>query len=291
MAVKWITRLLVALLALVAVAVAVAFFYVDRIVGAAIERGASQALGVETRVGFVRILPLQGLVKISSLKVRNPPGDFDETYLLAFDDLRAEVDVGTLREDVVVAPDFSIDGVEVSLEKAGGQTNYGIVLANLKRFEKSGAKPPPAEPAGPKRRIVVKQLVIRDLLAHYEHTDRIGKLGKIDVEVPEIRLENVGSDNARGVAMDELTNIIVKSVFTAIARNGAALPDWLVGDMLGDLRGLGAIPLEIVGGTANTVLDALPAPAADAARELGAKAGEALDGLGGLFGGKKSGSE
>lgn len=278
-------RLGVALAALPVAAVAVLYVYVDAIAGRAIERGATSALGVETKVGLVRLSLLRGSLNVGSLKVRNPPGAFDEEYLLEFDDARIQVDLGTLREDVVVASRLTIDGVLVDLEKDAGQTNFGKVLDNLGRSEDAGG----ADPAPSDKRIVVKELVIRDLVAHYEHTDRIGKLGKIDVVVDEVRLQDIGTDHARGVSLDELSGIIVRSVFLAIARNGAALPNWLVGDLLGGLRDLGSIPIEVVGTGAGALVDVLPEPAGDAARELGARAGQALEDLGGLFrrGGKR----
>ena len=275
-----------ATLAALLVALVIAFFvYIDVIAGSAIERGASYALGVDTRVGFVRLALLRGFVNIGGLEVDNPPGDFDERHLVSLDDARIQVDLGTLREDVVVASAITISGVEVDIEKDGKDTNVGKLLSNLKRFEKAEAADPDAGSAGSGKRIVVKELLIKDVVAHYEHTDGVGKLGKIDVVVPEIRLENIGAENAQGVAMDELTDIIVKAIFTAITRNGAALPKWLAGDMQGGLRGLSSVPIDLVGGTASTVADTLAEPAGDAVRGLGAKAGEALNDLGGLFGG------
>ena len=281
---KILARLIAAAAALLVASVVAFFVYVDVIAGSAIERGASYALGVDTRVGFVRLSLLRGFVNIGSLAIDNPPGNFDERQLLSLDDARIRVDLDSLRQDVVVAPEITISGVEVAIEKDGKATNIGKLLANLKRFEKGEAKQPDAEPAEPGKRIVVNELLIRDVAARYEHTDGIGDLGKIEVLVPEIRLRNIGAHNAKGVAMEELTNIIVKAIFLAIARNGAALPNWLVGDMQGDLRGLTSLPIQIVDDTAGTLADTLPQPAGDAVRELGAKA---VGGLGGLLGGGK----
>ena len=69
------------------IAILVAFYiYIDVIAGAAIEKGATHALGVDTKVGFVRIGLLTGSFRINRLKIDNPPG-FEEKHLLTETDL------------------------------------------------------------------------------------------------------------------------------------------------------------------------------------------------------------
>jgi hypothetical protein len=271
------------------IAILVAFYvYVDAIAGAAIEKGATYALGVDTQVGFVRIGLLTGSFRIGSLKIENPPG-FDAKRLLTLGDGRLRVSVDSLRKQVVEIPTFALERIEVSLEKAKGKTNYGVILANLKRFESSEAKPAPAESGGgrPGKRFIVRELLLRDISAHVEYTEGIGSLGAIDVTVPEIRLENIGAHNAQGVAMSELTNIIMKAIFHSIAKYGTNLPSALAGDLNAGLGGLSKVPIQVVSSTTEALTKGLPKPVGDAARQLGSGAGKALEGLGGLFGRKK----
>jgi len=276
----------------VLIAALIAFYvYIDAIAGAAIEDGATYALGVDTKVGFVRIGLLTGSFHIGSLKVENPPG-FDSKYLLKLGDGRMQVSIDSLQREVVEVPEFDLEGIQVALEKAGRQTNYGVILGNLKRFESSGSQPAPAKSgeAAPGKRLIVRQLLIRDVSAHVANNAALDAVGGIDVEVPEIRLTNIGAQNARGVAMSELTNIIVKAIFAGIAKYGTNLPSALAGDLSANLGGLAKVPFEVVGETTGALTTALPKPVGDAARRLGEGAGKALEGLGGLFGGKK-GSE
>jgi hypothetical protein len=271
------------------IALLVAFYvYIDVIAGATIEKGATYALGVDTKVGFVRIGLLTESFRIGSLKIENPPG-FDAKHLLTLGDGRLETPIGSLQKEVVEVPLFVLEGVEVALEKAKGKTNYGVILANLKRFESAGSKPAPSESeeAGPGRRFIVRELLIRDVSAHVEHTEWLGALGAIDVEVPEIRLKNIGAHNARGVAMSELTNIIMKAIFGGIARYGTNLPNVLAGDLRANLGGLSKVPMQVVSGTTEAAVEKLSQPAGDAARQVGGGASKALKGLGGLLGGKK----
>jgi len=278
-------RLVAAGFALLIAALIAFYVYIDVIAGTAIEKGATYALGVDTKVGFVRIGLLTGSFRIGSLKIENPPG-FDSKYLLRLGDGHMEVSIDSLQREVVEVPVFTLEGIQVALEKERGKTNYGVVLGNLKRFESSGSKPGPAESgeAGSGKRLIVRQLLIRDISAHVANTAGLGTVGGIDVKVPEVRLTDIGAHNARGVAMSELTNIVMKAIFESIARYGTNLPTALAGDLTANLGELSKVPFQVVGGTTEALTTALPKPVGDAARELGGGAGKALEGLGGLFG-------
>jgi hypothetical protein len=285
---KILIRLVAAGFAILIAVLAASYIYIDVIAGAAIEKGATYALGVDTKVGFVRVGLLTGSFRIGSLKIDNPPG-FGAKHLLTLGDGRVEASIGSLQKEVVEVPVFTLEGIDVSLEKAKGQTNYGVILANLKRFESSGSEPAPAESgdAGPGKRLIVRELLIRDISAHVADRAGLGAVGGVDVEVPEIRLTNIGAHDAQGVAMSELTNIIMKAIFASIAKYGTNLPDVLSGDLRSNMGGLSKVPIQVVGGSTEALTKGIPQPVGDAARRVGGGAGEKIKGLGGLLGGKK----
>jgi hypothetical protein len=274
---------------LLLVAAAVGFYvYIDVVAGKAIETGASYALGVDTEVGFARVGLLSGSFRIGGLKVANPSG-FASKHLLSVDDARLAVALDSLQQDVVSIRRFALEGVAVALEKTGGKTNYGVILAHLKRNEGAEAKRAPVAPAEerPGKRFVVKELVIRGISAHVAHNEALGAIGGIDVTVPEVRLTNVGAEGGGGVAMSELSAIIVKAVFESIARYGTGLPSALAGDLRSNLGGLARVPVQLVGASKDAVVNQLPTPVGDAARGVTEGAGKALKGLGGLLGGDR----
>ncbi|MFQ5415579.1 MAG: hypothetical protein ACE5FL_00890 [Myxococcota bacterium] len=285
---KILIRLAVAVLVLLVAVLVGITVYIDAIASSAIEKGASYALGVDTKVGFVHIAPFQGTFRIGSFKIENPPG-FEERYLMTLDDGFLAVDLDSLQRPIVEVPMLTFDDIAVDLEKAGGQTNYGVILGNLGRFEKSGSAPPQdAEKQGPGKRFIVKELLIRNISAHVAHNEALGAIGGIDVAVPEVRLVNVGAHNAKGVAMDELTNIIMKAIFASIAKYGTNLPALLTGDLTAQLGSLSRVPVRLAGTTAETLTKDMPKPIGDAAKQLGGEAGQLLEkGLGGLLGGKQ----
>jgi hypothetical protein len=94
-----VKRILIGLIVLLVVVVAAVAFSVDRIVSQGIERGGSYALGVQTRVGFVRLRLLDGSFRLRGLRVENPPG-FDQANFLQLGSAAMDVELGTLRQDV-----------------------------------------------------------------------------------------------------------------------------------------------------------------------------------------------
>ncbi|MGI9590567.1 MAG: hypothetical protein ACR2P8_04300, partial [Myxococcota bacterium] len=137
-------KAVIGLVMVAALAVGALAIYVDEVLGTAIEEAGSYAMGVDTKVGFVRLRVLRGDFRMNRFRIENP-SEFDEAHFLTMRDATIAVDTGTLRDPVVVIPELRLDDVAVSLEREGRQTNYGVILANLKRFEQTnpeGATPP-----------------------------------------------------------------------------------------------------------------------------------------------------
>jgi hypothetical protein len=298
-----VKKILLGLLVVFFAAVGGVWLYTNQIIGSAIERGATYALGVDTRVGFVRLRLLRGDFALSGLRIDNPPG-FDEPSFLDLDGAHIRVDLDTVRSEVVRIPEFTLQGVDVALEREGRKTNYGVIMANLGRFESKGAKPPPdAAPAGEKR-FIVDRLLIRDVEARVEWNDLAADATGVRVEIPQIELQGIGADNARGVVMSELTAIVLKAVLGSIARYGTNLPAAVLSGLNSGLGDLVRVPGVVVSGVGKTavdhVADAIGGEVGDAVRGVGGSATEAAGkavgdtagkALGGLFGGKQQEGE
>lgn len=256
---KLLLRLLGAASALALVGIAAFFIYFDAVAGRAIEAGASEALGVETHVGWVRIRLLAGEFQLARLSVDNPTG-YESEHFLKLDSARFEVEPRSLREAVVVVPRFELDGVEVVLEKTGGRSNYDAILSHLRSFT-GGGSPPESGAGGGGKRLIVGELVIRDVTAQFDLAVP-GRADRARLQIPEIRLRDLGGQGSRGASIAQISRTVVQAVLTAVARQA---PVELSSSLLRGLRGLGRLPLEI---------DAL------ADRSLAEGVGEAVGGLG-----------
>jgi hypothetical protein len=294
-------RILIGLVVLFLAAGAAVSLYINQIVGGAIERGASYALGVDTRVGFVRLRLLPADFRLRRLRIANPPG-FDEPRFLALSSAEIDVARETLLEDVVVIPLFALDDIDVALEREGKQTNYGVILENLSRFESGEPPAQEAEPydAGSERRFIVKRLVISDVTAHVEWSGLASDQSALKVVIPQIELKDIGAHNAQGVVMSEFSAIVMKAILGSIARYGTDLPGVMLGELNKGLGGVARVPGVVVTGMGGNLVEAAGAAVGgetgDAIRGVGGSAvesvgeavgDEAAKALGGLFGGKK----
>jgi hypothetical protein len=292
------------LLLLLVVVVGGVALYSNQILGKAIERAATYALGVDTTVGFVRLRLLRGDFSMRGFVVDNPRG-FDEPHFLALDRAYIAVKRDTLRQPVVRIPRFELEGIEVALEKEGRATNYGVITSNLKRFESGDAAPPPGEkePAAEKR-FIVDRLLIRDVKARLEWSELASDQTGVRVEIPEIELKGIGAHNAQGVVMSELTGIVLKAILGAIARYGTNLPGVITSGLESGLGGLSRVGGVMVHGMGKAgvdkVADAVGGPVGDAVRGVGGSAAksvgeavgrEASKALGGLLGGEEEEEE
>lgn len=277
---KLISRVLAGLAALLVLALVVLFFAIDRVVGTAIERGGTYALGVETDVGWVRLG--WGSFRLGGLSIANPAG-FEAEHFLRLGGGGLDVDMASLREETVVVPRIALDDVELYLEGKGRDSNVSAILRSLHRFE-SGKKeaPPPSEADGGPQ-LLVSELVITDVVAR---VDVIGGglrlLRQVEVEIPEIRLANVGQ--GRPVSYAQVVDIVVKAVLHAVLRSQTDL-GLLARDLRGGLQNLSGVPLAVEGEVTRRALEAAREGAApeevveEAAKGAVEEAGKAVRGL------------
>ena len=248
------------LVVVVVVALGVAWVMIDRIAKAGIERGTEYALGVEATVDDVGVNLLSGRFTMDGLTLGNPEG-FTTPHFMKSGHFELEVKTGTLLEETVEVEKFELDGLDVYIEWKGlDKTNVSVITDRLK----TGEGKEPAEKEGGKK-LRVKEIVIRNVVAHLKPA--VG--GELPpVEVPEIVLHDVTSDEAEGVVVSELTRRLVPVILEAVLKQGGGIP----GDLAKSLeRDLGNLDEAL--GEASKVLG-----------EVGKEVGKALEGL---LGGKK----
>jgi len=266
---KLIYRAAIGVAALTAAGVIAFYLYFDVIAGAAIEKGCTRALGVETNVGWVRIGLLSGVFRIGGLRIDNPEG-FETDHFLRLDQARFEVSLDSLRSDTIVVPRIELDGIDVSMETVGGKTNYGVILGGPKNSEQSDSV---ARESGSEsgKQLIVEEVVVSDITAQLDLGTMPGNADRIHVAVPEIRLRKVGSAGAGGATSEKITRVVVTAVLTAVAKQG---PTELAGAVLRDVGSLGNVMLEIPRGIAD------PSRGADSAAKLGESAADAAGAVG-----------
>lgn len=275
-------KVVVGAVVVVAVALGVAWFMVDSIAKTGIERGATYALGVDTRVDSVRLSLLKGELGMTGLVVSNPEG-FKTPHLLKTGQLDLALRPGSVLEETVEINRFELDGVDLHLEQKPGTTNVSVILENIARL--SGDKTEEETKGG--KKVKVDRVVIRNVVAHIQVLPIGGEAATLTVKVPEIVLEDVTSDNADGVAMSELVRRLVPAILAAVVDKGKGIvPDADLGRLSGDVAaaskalgdGAGRL-VNQVGGQAAKALEGLGTTAKDAGDKIKKGIGGALEGL------------
>jgi hypothetical protein len=208
------------------------FFYLDSIVRKSIEWGATYALGTETTVGSVQLGLFSGKFGFSRFVVQNPPG-FAPGHFLILDHGELSVGLATLASDTVEARELILDGMDIRLSRMGDRSNYDPIFDHLRKKQNTGEKS-----ATPGKKFITHKLVVRDITAHVELVPPLGKLTQVEVKIPQVQLENVGSGSG-GVEISELTRLILKTTLHAVVRNSSSLPVQISGDLRGALSGPG----------------------------------------------------
>ncbi|MHC4415072.1 MAG: AsmA family protein [Planctomycetota bacterium] len=301
---KLILKLGLVLVVLVILAVGAVFFYMDRMAREAIERGSTYALGVETTVGRADIKVLSGALAVSGLRVTNPEG-FDQEHFLTLGQVDVAVSLGTLRQEMVELPSLALSHVDVSLEKRGKESNYGVILANLKRFESKETEP---QDEAPGRGYVIREVVISDVKIGVDLLPIGGQLTHLDVPIDQIRLSNVGTETDRGMLLSELSGVLLKAILAAtVNKAGDLIPADVLGDLTGRLAELTSLSdlgidatvftgdqainfaEKILGEAGQTIGESVQEVGGleDVPKKVGEELGKTVEGLGGLLGDKK----
>jgi hypothetical protein len=244
---RFLARSVLALVLLLGLALGALWWRMDVLAERAIERGASEALGVRTELRSLLLRPFSGRLSLRGLEIANPPG-YAGSFLVV-DEAEGRLDVATLRSEVVEVQEVTLRGVMLTLEETRAGSNYDAIVANLDGGESAGA---PSE--GPAVR--VHDLYVRDVTAHL----RIASSPPLTLEVPEIHLRDLGGTG--GAGSGQITAEVVRAVLTTVATRAPGVPLALATRLLGGLGLSGAA--RILRETSERGLDA----ARDALREL-----------------------
>jgi hypothetical protein len=222
-------RLVAALALLALLALGALWWRLDALAERTIERGATARLGVETEVHGLLLRPFSGVLTLRGLRVANPPGFAGD--FLTVDGARGELDLGTLRSEVVEVPRIALTGVVVALEETPAGSNYDAILRNLARGQDDTEAA-----AGPSVR--VHELVIRDVVAHVRLAPGTPPL---TLAIPELRLAELGGPG--GASAGHITAQVVRAILVAVATEAPGVPLALAGRLLTGLGLSGAAEL------------------------------------------------
>lgn len=280
---KNMKKLIVKIVAITAIVLIVAaigiVLYIDSIARRGVEYAATFALGVNTQLKSMHIGLLNGQVSLGGLNVANPLDQgFTSDHFLTLNQGRVEVSLGSLMKDQVVVPELTLSGLDMNLEKKNGKANYQVILDNLSGGEKAKDQPKPEPSTKGGKKFIVNELTLSNIVIHADLLPVGGSLTKASLTIPEIKLQNIGSESKGGVVLSDLSGIIIQAIMQAVVDKGAGLPGDMVNELgngLKGLKGLGDAGAKVLKGAGDELGKTLDKGAKDIGK-----------GLGNLFGGK-----
>ncbi|MBX3354406.1 MAG: hypothetical protein KF724_01755 [Phycisphaeraceae bacterium] len=283
--IRLVIKLVLPLVIVLVIALAVALYSIDSIARRAIEVGATRVLGVPTTLESIRIGVLSPGASLRTLQVSNPAGYTDSKFLTLADGSMA-LDLRSLRGDVVRIPSIRLETLRVVLEQKGGESNARMILDTMRSSLGGGRQ----SEGG--RRFVIDELLIEDIHITVRASGLPVLSPTLDLRVPTVRLESLGSAGRDPVGMDQLTAMVVNAIMqAALEAGGNQIPGQLRDGLLGGIASLGrgvpdfALSVDAGGGLRpvgdiSQIANRLGVDLSSLGGALGEKAQEALRGAG-----------
>lgn len=235
--------LLVLLLALGYVSITL----IDHFAKSAVEKGCTQAMGVPTSVASISLKPFRGEGRIQGLEVSNPTG-FKTPCFMRLSEGNMALEVSSVLEDQVVMNSVELSGIELYLEKTREGANYTTIFESMKKGEQE------SQPKEGKK-FLVQSIVLKGIQVHVSSPGVGQRVNTLDVNIDEIRLENVGSDTESGLVMSQLMGTIVKATLAGVLDQGVKLPVVIAEELGVGLADLGMSGIKVTVKVAGKVIE------------------------------------
>lgn len=202
-------KIILAVVLLVIIVFAALYIVRNQLVKAAVEKGGTYSLGVETELGSAGLDLGGGSLELNDYEIANPEG-FSDNNFFTLKHAVLDVDEGSLLDKEVVVDSLVIDGVELNLEQIDAKGNYKVLLDHIKSVDFGSS----SESSSKKLRI--KKVSVKDVAVNGTLTV-LGKTDTRSFKVDDFTMENVGG--SQGGSIGEVTGEIVKKIITKASSN------------------------------------------------------------------------
>lgn len=225
---KWIIRIVLVLVVLVAVVLWFAWSKLDSLVKMGIETGTPPVVQTSVTVAGVKLSPFSGIGVIEGFEIGNPKG-FTSPRAVRIGRAEVALDTSSVATDKVIIKHIRITDPEINLEAGLGGTNLKHIADNAKNFadqQTGGAakESKPADGASKEKKKEVKLQVNELTITGAKLSASAAGLvpgASAKVTLPDIRLTNLGSGGV-GISPAELTAQVLSRISTEAAKASAS---------------------------------------------------------------------
>ena len=185
----------------------------DRVVASAIRTYAPPMVGVSVQLEGVKIQPAEGLASLNGLVLGNPKG-FETPRAFAVQQIRMQLDVATLTQDLIAVREIRIDQPELTYEHASGGSNLEVIQRQVEAYiaaassSASHAKDP-ADGQGPGKKLTIDHFIVQGAKAHVSANVLKGRA--VSVPLADIHLVDMGK-NTNGITPAEAARQVVNAI-------------------------------------------------------------------------------
>lgn len=279
---KIVKKIVLIVAVIIFVLIGLFYLFSEQALKVSIETGATKALNVGVNVDKVGLSVLAGELSLDNLVINNPAG-YENKKFLQLGSAEAKVAIGSLLSDVVNINKIRLDGINLTLEQKGiNSNNLSDIIKNMPSDEKDkGQKPKPTKPS---KKLLIEDLEITNITVNVKLLPIPGKKDTLTLKLPPIKMQNIGAKE--DVDVGDLSKKILAAIAEKISESGAGiLPEGMLGDIKGQLESLSALPGIILEESGKILEEGgkLPKDIIESGKEIG----EGLkEGIGGIFGPK-----
>lgn len=224
---KWIKRLIIALIVLLAVILVCASFFMGTLIKTGVNTVGPHLLGVPVTLEQAAFFPIRGKATLKNLVVGNPEG-FNTSNAFELVKLYVHMDVASLLSDKIVIEEIDIQAPVFTYEKSLRSSNIATLLEQLEGASDEGPDQEngdvAAEKSGPT--VQINDFIIEDAQAKLSFTALGG--AALTIPLPTIRLEDIGNEEGGTSAQEvvrEVCSAILSSITEAMAASGELIGD------------------------------------------------------------------
>lgn len=213
---KILLSVLALLVVLVISAVGYLYFSLNTLVKKAVETVGPRITKTDVRLSSANISPFSGSGSLNGFVIGNPEG-FGKEAALRFGSIQVKVDKATLLKEVIAVDSVIIRNPDILLEGTLRGNNLGKLLQNIKSSSSSKSSEEKTS-AKESKKFVVKEVVISGIKLRLAASALDQKVEQT-IPLPEIRLQNIGSDGS-GVSASQLATQILTPLLQSAVTEG-----------------------------------------------------------------------
>ena len=215
---KWLKRILLAVVAIVVIAVAVVYFSLNSIIRAGVERQATASLNVPTTLGSAALSLFGGSLSLGDLEVASPP-NYSAPHTVTLGGLGVTVSYSQLTGAPIHVNKITIDSPVIFIEQNNLKLNLQALMDGIPQTpQTSGGQP--TQPI----KVIIDELDLNNAQVNFM-PNLPGMSNTIQVPIASMTLKNIGNadGNQNGAAIKDVI-MQVATALTAQASNSPNLP-------------------------------------------------------------------